>query len=197
MLARWCCILCVVTTASAELVRIEIRERSDVLEGRPWGKSGPYERLAGLAFFEVDPQLPANRIIADIALAPRNARGRVEFAADLYLLKPRDPRLGNGGILFEVSNRGNKYLLRQFNFGTATNDPRTAEHFGDGYLLEEGYTLVWLGWQFDVPDQPDLLRLFAPPARSDSGPITGWVRSEFVPDRAVREFSLADRNMIA
>ena len=197
MVARCVWILWLATVASAELVRIELRERSDVLDGRAWGKAGPYERMAGRAFFEVDPDLPANRIIADIALAPRNARGRVEFSADLYILKPRDPRQGNGTLLVEISNRGNKYLLRQFNFARPSNDPRTAEHFGDGYLLEEGYTLVWVGWQFDVPDQPDLLRLFAPAARGAWGPITGLVRSEYVPDRPVREFSLGDRTMIA
>jgi hypothetical protein len=197
MVARCVWILWLATVASAELVRIELRERSDVLDGRAWGKAGPYERMAGRAFFEVDPDLPANRIIADIALAPRNARGRVEFSADLYILKPRDPRQGNGTLLVEISNRGNKYLLRQFNFARPSNDPRTAEHLGDGYLLEEGYTLVWVGWQFDVPDQPDLLRLFAPAARGASGPITGLVRSEYVPDRPVREFSLGDRTMIA
>ena len=197
MVARCVWILWLATVASAELVRIELRERSDVLDGRAWGEAGPYERMAGRAFFEVEPDLPANRIIADIALAPRNARGRVEFSADLYILKPRDPRQGNGTLLVEISNRGNKYLLRQFNFARPSNDPRTAEHLGDGYLLEEGYTLVWVGWQFDVPDQPDLLRLFAPAARGAWGPITGLVRSEYVPDRPVREFSLGDRTMIA
>lgn len=191
----WLCSLAAV--ARAELVRIEIRERSDVLDGRAWGKAGAYERLAGRALFEVDPELPANRIVADLRLAPRNAHGRVEFSADFYMLKPRDPRLGNGSLLLEIPNRGNKYLLRQFNFGAPSNDPRSAEHFGDGYLLEQGYTLVWVGWQFDVPDQPDLLRLFAPPARSGEEPITGWVRSEFVPERRVRGFSLGDRNMLA
>ncbi len=183
--------------ALGELVRIEIRERSDVLDGRGFGKAGSYERLAGSAYFEADPALPANRIITDIALAPRNMRGRVSYSADLYILKPRDPRQGNGTILFEVSNRGNKYLLRQFNFGAPSNDPRTPEHFGDAWLLEQGYTLVWLGWQFDVPDQPDLLRLFAPIARGTDGPITGLVRSEYVPDRPVKSFSLGDRTMIA
>lgn len=184
-------------TAAGELVRIEIRDRRDVLEGRSFGSAGPYECLIGRAYFEVDPGLPANRIIADIGLAPRNERGRVEFSADLYLLKPRDPSRGNGTLLFEVSNRGNKYLLRQFDFGTPSNDPQTPEHFGDGWLLAQGYTLAWLGWQFDLPDAPNLLRLSAPVARGAGGPIRGWVRSEFVPDRPVKSFSLADRTMVA
>lgn len=100
----------------------------------------------------MDPELPANRIIADLHLAPRNGRGRVAFSADFFMLKPRNPQLGNGSLLVEVPNRGNKYLLRQFNFGEPSNDPRTATHFGDGYPLEQGYTLVWVGSQFDVPD---------------------------------------------
>lgn len=191
----WLCSLA--ASARAELVRIEIRERSDVLNGHAWGKAGAYERLAGRVFFEVDPELPANRTVADLQLAPRNAHGRVEFSADFFMLKPRDSRAGNGTLLLEIPNRGNKYLLRQFNFAVASNDPRRLEHFGDGYLLEQGYALVWLGWQFDVPDHPELLRLFAPPARAAEGPITGRVRSEFVPDRKVQGFSLGDRNMIA
>lgn len=198
MFVRACLSLALLAgTAAGELVRIEIHERRDVLEGRSFGQSGAYEVLIGRAHFEVHPELEANRIITDIALAPRNARGRVEFWADLYVLKPRDPRLGNGTILFEVSNRGNKYLLRQFNFAAASNDPQRAEHFGDGWLLEQGYWLAWLGWQFDLPEQPNLLRLSAPAARGPEGPITGWVRSEYVPDQRVTSFSLADRTMVA
>ncbi len=72
------------------VTRVEITDRGDVLEGASFGSAGAYERIAGKVYFAVDPKLAPNRIIADIDLAPRNAEGKVEFSADLYMLKPRD-----------------------------------------------------------------------------------------------------------
>jgi len=186
-----CLALLVTANAFAGLVRIEVARRADVLEGKPFGKTGPYERIVGRAHFTVDPALPANRIICDLDLAPRNAAGKVEFSADLYVLKPRDPESGNGTIVFEVSNRGGKGMLAMFSRAVTSLDPSAPEHFGDGLLLEEGFTLVWLGWQFDVPPKPDLLRLDVPVIKG----LTGLVRSEHTPDRKETSFSLADRTM--
>src|SRR5689334_7875696 len=90
---------------SAALLRLEVSERTDVLAGKPFGHTGPYERIVGRAYFSVDPKLPANQIITDIDKAPVNDEGKVEFSADIYVLKPRDSKMGNGAALFEVSNR--------------------------------------------------------------------------------------------
>lgn len=177
MLRRaWILSLCLPALACATLLRIEVSERSDVLGGKAFGAAGPYERIVGKAYFAVDPKLPANKIIVDVDKAPRNEDGLVEFSSDIYVLKPRDPAHGNGAVFFEVSNRGTKGMLYGFNQGTGSLDPRSAREFGDGFLLEQGYTLVWLGWQFDVPHQPDLMRLYAPVAAG----ITGLVRAEWV-----------------
>jgi hypothetical protein len=176
----------------AALVRIEVSERSDVLDGKPFASAGPYERIVGKAYFAVDPNLPANKIVADIAKAPRNEDGLVEFSADFYCLKPRDPQHGNHAVLFEVSNRGLKAMLGSFDLG-GSNDPRTESDFGDGFLLEQGYTLVWLGWEFDVPPGPSLLRLYAPVAQG----ITGLVRSEITLNRRETRQSLGDRGQLA
>src|SRR5689334_13099229 len=106
MLLRGIVFLGFAAAAHAALLRVELTERTDVADGRSFGPSGPYERLIARAYFAVDPKLPANRIIADIDKAPRNADGMVEFSSDLYVLKPRDPGHGNGAVLYEVSNRG-------------------------------------------------------------------------------------------
>ena len=188
----WILSVCLPALLPAALLRIEVSERSDVLDGKPFGAAGPYERITGKAYFAVDPDLPANRIIADIARAPRNENGQVEFSADFYCLKPRDPRHGNHAVLFEVSNRGGKSLMGMFNLGGSL-DPRTGHDFGDGFLLEQGYTLVWLGWEFDVPPRPGLLRLYAPVARG----ITGLVRSEISLDHRQTSESLGDRSQLA
>jgi hypothetical protein len=197
MLTRTCLLaLSVSTLAHAALLRIELTERSDVLAGKSFGSAGPYERLIGKAYFAVDPNNPANRIIVDIDKAPRNEAGFVEFSADLYVLKPRDPAHGNHAVLFEVSNRGGKGMLGMYNRAAGWTDPRTPEQFGDDFLFDRGFTLVWLGWQFDVPRHEGLMRLYAPVASDGDKPITGLVRSELVLDRKLTSYSLADREHI-
>ena len=73
-----------------------------------------YEKLVGHAFGEVDPSDLRNAVIADIGLAPRNASGEVEVSADFYLIKPLDPRKGNGVLFYEVGNRGTMAMLPSF-----------------------------------------------------------------------------------
>lgn len=177
--------------------RIQVAERSEVLGGRPFGRAGAYERIAGRVEFAVDPKIAANQIICDIGLAPVDAEGRVAFSADLFVLRPRDAAKGNGIALFEVLNRGNKGMVRLFNLAKGSNDPRSAEEFGDGFLLERGYTLVWLGWQADVPLEAGRMRLRTPIARNlDGSPVTGLVRADFVPPVRETVHSLGDRNHI-
>ena len=99
------------TPASADVVRIEVQSRSDLLGGQDFGAAGPYEKLSGKIFFAVDPALPANRIVTDLGKAPRSAAGKVEFSSDFFLIKPKRIERGNGAVLYEVSNRGGKGML--------------------------------------------------------------------------------------
>jgi hypothetical protein len=168
--------------ANAAVTRVDIIERG-ALSAYPG-----YERIAGKIHFAVDPKLPANRIIADIDLPPRNARGQVEFAADLFMLRPTDPARRNGTALLEISNRGGRSMLAMFDLG-GRPDPHTPQDLGDPLLFEQGYTLVWVGWEWDVPKQPGMLRLDAPTIPG----ITGLVRSEIVLDRRTNRASLGDR----
>ena len=101
--------------ARAEVSRIDITSREDVLMGRSFGVAGAYEKLKGTISFTLDPKDPDNSAIVGIDLAPQNDEGLVEFASDFYVLKPKDPSRGNRAMLFGVVNRGNKYLLRYFN----------------------------------------------------------------------------------
>jgi hypothetical protein len=180
------------SAAPAAVTGIEISERSEVLTGKAFGSSGPYERIVGTVRFAVDPNLAANRIITDLALAPRNARELVEFAADLYVLKPVDSSKGNGTALLEVVNRGRKLMLNAFNLAGG-NDPRAPADFGDAFLLEQGYTLVWIGWQFDLPRGGGLMKIEVPSAAG----VTGVVRSEFIPVRPTTRMPLGDRGFLA
>ena len=184
--------------AHAEVVRIEVKSRADVLAGRPFGAAGPYEKLAGTIYFAVDPRHPVNQIITDIDKAPKNAAGKVEFSSDFYMLKPKDHRRGNGTLLHEVSNRGGKGMVRFFNLADGSLDPQKEAELGDGFLLQRGFTLLWVGWQFDPPLSDGLVRVQAPIAREPDGrPIQGLVRSDFVPTEALKQASLADRDHLA
>ncbi len=195
MLPRALCLaLLSLALAAAAVTDVHVTERTDVEQGRAFGRAGAYERITGTVLFAVDPALPANQLVKDLQYAPRNAAGKVEFSADFYILKPRDPAKGNGTLLFEVSNRGGKGLVFHFDLAAGGRNPGTvAGDLGDAYLLEQGYTLAWVGWQFDTPVGPDILHLFAPIARNaDGSPIRGKVRADFVLDAPARSASLAD-----
>jgi len=180
----------------ARLIGVETNQRAELLGGRSFGLAGAYEKITGKIRFAADPSNPANRIITDIDLAPRNENGEVEFAADFYLLKPKDVRRGNGAVLLEIGNRGRKGMLSFFNFAEGSLDPSEQMHFGDHFLLERGYTLLWVGWQFDVPQREGLMRAYVPHAAKNGEPIEGLVRSNFVVARSTEFHSLADRNHI-
>ncbi|MGH8248825.1 MAG: alpha/beta hydrolase domain-containing protein, partial [Gammaproteobacteria bacterium] len=182
----WC------STLSAEVARVEIQAREEVLGGRAFGLAGPYEKLTGKVYFAVDPANPINKIIADVDKAERNKAGLVEFSSDLYVLKPKLPERGNRAAIYEVSNRGRKGMLAMFNRAAGSLDPTSEAHFGDGFLMRQGYTLIWLGWQWDPPRQPGLIRLYPPVARG----IQGLVRSDFVVTERVTSRLLSDREHI-
>src|SRR5262245_1791350 len=167
-------------SSAADVVRVDVQSRADIAGGQAYGTIGAYEKLVGKIFFAVDPALPANRIVADIDKAPRNAAGKVEFSADFFLIKPKAMARGNGAVLYEVSNRGGKGMLGFFNHADGSSDPSTAEQMGDGFLLKQGFTLLWIGWQFDVPQRAGSMRVYVPTPTDNGQPIRGLVRSDFV-----------------
>jgi hypothetical protein len=183
--------------ASAEVVRIDVQSRSDLVNAQPFGAAGPYEKLSGKIFFAIDPALPANRIVTDIDKAPRNAAGKIEFSSDFFLIKPKQIERGNGAVLYEVSNRGGKGMLGFFNHAAGSLDPTSAAEMGDGFLMRQGFTMLWVGWQFDVPRRQGLVRVYAPIASQSGRPIRGLVRSDFVLTEKEQDHSLADRNHVA
>ncbi len=168
----------------AEVTRVEIAARQDVLGGKAFDNAGAYEKLTGKVYFAVDPSNPHNQIIADLDKAPRNAAGKVEFSADLFILAPKDASKANGVLLFDVINRGNLQTLVTFNRAARSNDPATVAEFGDGLLMRQGYTVVAVGWQFDVPHQNHRIGFQAPIAADKGKPITGWVSPWFIPGKA-------------
>jgi hypothetical protein len=121
--------------AAAEVVRIVIDGRGDVLSGQSFGTAGPYEKITGRIFFAFDPANPTNARIVDIDKASRNAEGLVEAWANFVVLRPKYPPDRGSIALLEVSNRGGKASLRYFNGGISSLDPTIEDHFGDGFLM--------------------------------------------------------------
>ena len=185
-------LLCLLAPAArARVDRVEILSRTDVLDGKPFGDAGAYEKIIGKVFFKVRPRSAHNRVIVDLDKAPRNAAGEVEFSSDLYMLRPKDAARARGSLLMEIPNRGSKGIIRLFQGAKGFVDPTTEEEFGDGFLLRRGVTLVWIGWQFDVRDEAGLMRLTAPIARGAGGKsITGLLRSDFVVTEKVDQHPL-------
>jgi len=155
------------STSFAKVVRFDIEERTDVLDGRAFGLAGGYEKISGRVYFAVDSKIDPNLIITDIDKAPVNENGLVEFSSEFYILKPKKAERGNGSLLLEVANRGRKALLPFFNLAAASHDPQTELHFGDGFLMREGFTLIWVGWQWDTPEIEGRMRMFPPVATED------------------------------
>jgi len=170
----------------AAVTKVDISERSDL-------PVAGAERIAGKVHVALDPNNTSNRAIVDLERAPRNAQGLVEFSADLLMVRPKDPAKRNGTLLMEVSNRGHSSLF-QLGGGGGTNPMRTAKDFGDPWMLEQGYTLVLVGWQFDLPDEAGLVRLLDAPVLRG---VTGLVRSQIQVDRKSTSDSLGDRAMAA
>jgi alpha/beta hydrolase family protein len=169
--------------ARAEVTRVEIATRSDV------GISG-YEKIVGTIHFAVDPKAPRNRVVVDLDKAPVNAAGLVEFSSDLYVLRPKATP-GNGAALVDILNRGNKVVLNGFNRG-GSPDPVTENDLGDRFLMRFGYTIVWVGWEFDVAARPNAMRVHVPVATDHGKPITGVVQATFTPNSDTKETTVND-----
>jgi hypothetical protein len=179
--------------ARAELVKLDVLHREPFAGGKPFGDTGPYERIVAVARFAVDPNHARNRLIVDLDKAPRNAQGKVEFEADVFILAPKDPAKGNGAIFYDVNNRGNKLALRFFNRAPGTNDPSRAADAGDGFLMRRGYTVVWCGWIGELVPGEHRLLMRAPVATDNGKPIRGPVRYEMVTDKRADTLPLSKR----
>ena len=171
----------VLAAGQGGVTRIEITQREPFADGIAFGQTGPYEKLVGTAYLELDPADPHNTGIVDLDKTPRNERGLVEVSTDLYMLKPLDLALGNHKIFFEVNNRGNKQSLGSLNDarGPNPNDPTTPEDAGNGFLMREGYTVVWVGWQGDVTRGGNRMTIQIPTATDGGSEIIGPVASQF------------------
>ena len=102
----------VASGAQARVTRIVVENKvSPAFDGASFGTAGQYETLAGRAFGELDPNDPKNAVIQDIKLAPRNAKGMVEYTATFQLVKPVDMTKASRLMWHDVPNRGGRLTI--------------------------------------------------------------------------------------
>ncbi len=170
--------------AEARVVAFVVETRQLFAGGVSWGNAGPYERMFGTAYMEVDPREPLNAGLVDLDKAPRNARGRVEFSTPFFILKPLDMTRGNHKIFYTVNNRGNALAI---DFAHSLMAAQTAADVGDNDVaLRMGFTIVDAGWEGDVVQRftaagtPANLAANVPVAtQADGSPILGLMRVEY------------------
>jgi hypothetical protein len=182
------------------VTRFDVRLRRPLAGGAAFGEAGPYEELKGALHFAIDPKHPANERIADVALAPRNDAGRVEFQADVSILLPLDRARCSGRVMLDVVNRGNTVAVPNFNRATRPtfvpgSNPDPPVDPGDGFLMRRGFVVISCGWQCDLPEVPGLLGLQAPQALDARGNrITGRVYTQLQSSVPATHLLLADRS---
>ena len=77
----------------------------------PLAADATYQTITGRAFGELDPNDPKNTLITDIALAPRNANGKVEYITSFFIVKPIDMSQSSGVLWHDVPNRGGRITI--------------------------------------------------------------------------------------
>jgi hypothetical protein len=183
--------------AKSRLTRLDISSRQAAFGGVAFDGVGPYEILMGRASAVIDPAAADG--IVDVDKAPRNRDGLVEYSFDVHILKPVDVARGNGVLVYEVNNRGNRLVYGYFNEGGPGYD---AANVGNGFLMKNGYTVVWSGWIDGAsPNRsaggsaatiaaarstgaPAPLFASLPVATNNGQPIVGTAREEWIRDSA-------------
>lgn len=175
-------LLALALPTSAKVLEMKIlKVESPAFGGKVFGGVGTYDRIVARATLGIDPAHRLNKGIVDIALAPRNAVGQVEAVADIEILRPTIAARGNGTLFFEVVNRGRRLGLVLFNDGPGKDDLGDVTSIGNGFLMTQGYTVVWAGWQSEITPGTAEMRLALPTIPGISG-------------RAVEEFVFNDAN---
>jgi hypothetical protein len=138
------------SVADARITKIQIVARGTAFGGFSFPGVGQYEFVTGIATGEVNPNDPKNALITDIALAPVNARGNVEYLHNFYILKPLDLSKGNHKMMYEPPNRGSKTYQTLNRTPSGSNDPAALTDptvLANSFLWPRGYTTVWSGWE--------------------------------------------------
>ena len=177
ILAAVTCVL----PAHARITEINVQKVEPFANGATFGNAGAYERVWGVAKGELDPNDARNKVIVNLDKAPRNSFGRVEYEVEWFMLRPADASKGNHKLLFEVTNRGRKFLMNWImdapaQAAGAVNDPKTAKDAGNALFFRQGWTMAWTGWDPDAPKTNNGMAMKSPVVPN----VTRMIRDELV-----------------
>jgi hypothetical protein len=172
---------------SARITALELKHvESPAFGGASFGTVGPYVRIEGIAHGEIDPDDPHEKIIQDLALAPRAANGKVLYATPFEILMPVDAGRSNHVLLYDVVNRGRPLAPGLYNRAVSS------EAVGDGFLERQGFALVFSGWQGDLLPQDRFAFPVPVLEGSDGKPLLGRMRKEWALFHPVPSLDLGD-----
>lgn len=156
--------------------RITVDSVEPAFDGATFGPVGSYEMVSGTAYGAIDPHSAANAGLAYLDNAPRNSDGLVDYSMDFVMLRPTDASKGNGKIFYDVVNRGSPTSLGNLNQGSLTNP-------GNGFLMRQGYEIVWSGWQPDADPHTATYQAHFPIATGPGGaPVVKRTMDVLIPD---------------
>lgn len=166
---------------AAWIERFEVTSRKPAFGGANFRPAGPYEFITAVASVRIDPYHPANRDITDLKLAIEDD-GFVRYRADVAILRPLDANKASKVLLFEPPSRGRKPALAVLNDGGG--QPELGSDAGHGWVMRNGHTMVWIGWQGDVAlsNKGEIVGTRLPVLGSERKPVVGKVLEEFVFD---------------
>jgi hypothetical protein len=178
--------------------------------GATFGNVGTYTYILAEATGKVSATDKCASTIVDLKNAGDSA-GNVSYTFDVVVLMPTDAAKASGSLLYIVNNRTSTSSFEVLNDGSS-NDlftnvapiiPTTASvatagtGAGSAYLMKQGMTVVFSGWQGDRPQTLNVAsasisstnKWYAPgmtlPVATNSGAsITGTVQDEFIADSA-------------
>jgi len=168
-----CLLLAGISNTAAEVSRIDVHSRETLATE---GSAQQYEAIRGVLHYTLDPQAPGYQKVVDLALAPVNTRGLVEFSADFTLLVPRQGSVSDT-LLYQVNNRGRSTLPPE----VSLQHP----------LSRQGHTWLVTGWINELEEGEGRLRLHAPVVGTAAAPVTGKVRYEVFVNSPAEQVNIA------
>ena len=90
----------------------------------------------------------------------------MRYSSTFAILRPQNLGSGNRKLFYDFGNRGNKYILRWLDDTASSNDPSKPEHFGNGFLMRQGFSIAWNGWDGDAPRRPNMMTIDLPVAKN-------------------------------
>jgi hypothetical protein len=203
---------CPITNSSID--SLSVKGTGDAFGGATFGTAGKYTYYLAEATAKVAPGDKCAGTIVDLKNTVPDAAGNVSYKFDVVVLTPTDPTKANGTLFYEVNNRTSAPLVTALNDAGGGSDlftnvkpsvPATVTGTtagsggGNGFLMNQGASIVWAGWQGDRPQSittgaqinattkwfgPGMTLPTAVDVGKNNAPITGVVQDELIADSA-------------